>query len=379
MVRLFGKGNITSMVFLSPTPLNRLTHGPVAKAAPTLPEQIAALAAKLEPGLAKAVLAYLTKQQDAVTLEALLAAVTTGNIGNIEALLATADTAAEAAGIRDALQDAIHTAGAVVAGSVPRLHGVTFTFNRLSPLLTQWLQGYSLNLIREMDRVTLAGIRTALQAGNTAGQSPIGVARDVRQGIGLTQRQQQAVANYRTQLESWHTRTSASGFNLGGKISRRNGRQTFAIDADGNPLDKIFERRLRDFRFDGQLQTALSTGKALTPAQIDKMVAAYQRKYLRYRSEMIARTEAVRTNNAGIQEAWRQAIEKGQVTEASLRRYWKVADGDERLCNLCRPIPIKNKEGVLFAAPFSTDKGAIMLPPAHPACRCVVFITIKEQ
>jgi hypothetical protein len=193
--------------------------------------------------------------------------------------------------------------------------------------------------------------------------------------IGLTDRQAQAVKNFRKELETFHLRRSAGGYNLGGKISRApGGAQVYALDEDGQLKDGILERRLRDFRFDGQLQRAMQQGKPLTPAQIDKMVEAYARKYLKYRSETIARTEALRTTNFGVQDAWRQAIASGTVPEENIRRQW-VLSRDERLCSLCAPVPRMNpKLGVAFGQPFATPKGAQMLPPLHPNCRCTIWV-----
>ena len=115
-------------------------------------------------------------------------------------------------------------------------------------------------------------------------------------------------------------------------------------------------------------------GGPFTPAQLDKMVAASARKYRQFRSQTIARTEALRATNFGVQDAWRQLIEAGGAPEALVRRQWVVAK-DERLCDVCAPVPGLNpKRGVPFAQPFATPVGPLMMPPAHPNCRCTVFI-----
>ena len=126
------------------------------------------------------------------------------------------------------------------------------------------------------------------------------------------------------------------------------------------------------------MQRAMQTGKPLTPEQIDKMVAAYARKYKAFRARTIARTEAIRANNMGIQDAWRQAIESGKVSESLVRRQWIVAR-DERLCEICAPIPRLNpKVGVKQGQPFATPKGPMSMPPAHPNCRCTMVIRMWE-
>lgn len=341
--------------------------------------EVERLAAKLEPKVAAAILALLQKMKAGVDLTALAAALKAGDINAALALLGAVNTAGEAAAVGGALQDAVWAGGALALTQFNApVSGVSFVFDRLEPRLISWLKGYSYNLIREIGDVTREAIQDRLITGFNAGKGPIDIAREVRGAIGLTKRQGNAVAAYRKELESFHRKRTAAGFNLGAKIDRVNGRQVFKPDDDGLPKDGILDRRLRDFRYDGQLKRAMETGKPLTPAQIDKMVAAYERKYLRYRSEVIARTETMRTLNYGVQEGWRQIIEGGGASESLVRRRWSVAK-DERLCEVCAPIPRMNpKQGVAFGAPFSTPKGPVMLPPMHPNCRCSVFIKAIE-
>jgi Phage Mu protein F like protein len=370
-----------------PAPLQRLRPGYVppeavvskARRGSDPLEEIERLAAKYEPAIAKSILAYLQTVKDGIDLNVLIEALKTGDINSVMAVLAAVDTTVARAAAIDALRNAAWGGAAYAASGInASITGVHFAFDRLNPRLISWLNSYTLELIRQIDAGTKEAIRDSLTQGMSAGAGPIDTARKVRGAIGLTRRQQAAVATYRKELETFHERSSAKGYNLGGKISRANGRQVFAIDDDGNPKDGIFERRLRDFRFDGQLQTAMDKKKPLTKAQIDKMVSAYERKYLKYRSETIARTESLRTTNFGVQDAWRQAIEQGKISEPLVRREWIVAR-DERLCQICAPIPKMNgKRGVKFDQPFATPKGPVMLPPIHPNCRCTVFIRQYE-
>lgn len=337
--------------------------------------EIEQLAKKIEPALAEAIMAYLQGMKDSVNLQALADALASGDIGKVIGLLVGADLGAAKEQVADAVQAAVWGGAAIAAvGINDGIRGIHFAFDKLNPRLVTWLQTYSLNLIRQITDETKEAIRDKLVLGMTAGKSPIAVARQVKGAIGLTARQSKAVENYRKELETFHLKSSAGGYGLGSKIDRVNGRQVFKPDEDGTPMDGIDLRRLRDFRYDGQLKQAMASGKPLTAAQIDKMVAAYERKYLRHRSETIARTEALRTTNFGVQDAWRQAIEGGKASESLVRRQWIVAK-DERLCEVCAPVPKLNpKRGVKFDQPFATPKGPVMLPPVHPNCRCTVFI-----
>lgn len=348
---------------------------PFAKAKrPADVEEIEALAAKLEPGIAKAIVAALQAQKDAVDLKALAAAIAAGKIDEALSLLGLANIPEALAGVTTSLQNATFTAGGLAASQIAeRLSGVTFAFDQLNPRLITWLQTYSLGLIRQIDTTTKEAIRSALTNGMNAGLNPRDAARQVRAVVGLTDKQAKAVQNFRRELERFHLKSTAGGYKLGAKIDRVNGAQVFRPDEDGLPKDGITERRLRDFRYDAQLKRSMTTGKPLTPEQIDKMVDAYSRKYLKFRSETIARTEAIRTTNFGVQDAWRQAIEKGKVPESLVRRTWIVAR-DERTCEICSPIPGLNKKGVMFGQPFQTPDGPQFLPPMHPNCRCTIWI-----
>lgn len=345
------------------------------------PEQLSeieALAAKMEPKLAKALLDLLNKLQGGVDLEAVLAALQANDVSKVIALIAAAPDPITETAVVNAVQDTVWAAGALAATHAGQFSSITFQFNRLNPRLIDWLQGYSLGLIKQIKDDTKEAIREKLVTGMTAGDNPIKVARQIKTEIGLTAKQAKAVSNYRKELETFHLKSGAKAYGLGNKIDRVNGRQVFKPDEDGSPMDGIDLRRLRDFRFDSKLKAAMSTGKPIPPAQIDKMVEAYARKYRQFRSQTIARTEALRSTNFGVQDAWRQIIESGAAPEELVRRQWIVAR-DERLCEVCSPIPKMNpKKGVPFAQAFNTPNGLQMLPPMHPNCRCTVFIRRYE-
>ena len=356
--------------------INRLIISrPVRKARRDDLAEIEALARKLEPGMARAILKALNQLKDSISLDMLADALKSGDVGRVLALLDVELFLAGAADLRSAANGAAWAGGAAAAAAIkPLVRGGAFAFDQLNPRLIDWLQSYSLGMIRQIHDGTKEGVRQALISGMNQGRNPIDVARAIKPIIGLTDRQAQAVMNFRKELETFHLRRTGGGYNLGAKIDRVNGRQVFRPGEDGTPKDGITERRLRDFRFDGQLSAAARNKKPLSPAKIDQMVDAYSRKYLRHRSEVIARTEAMRTTNIGVQDAWRQVIEANKVSESLVRRQWHVSR-DERTCETCSPIPSMNpKVGVEFGKPFRPPKGLVMLPPLHPNCRCTVFI-----
>lgn len=339
---------------------------------------IEALAFKLEGSLAKTILGALLDQAATISIDDIAEALIAGDVGKVLRLLDLPEALAALGKIASGLQSGTFAAGTLAAASIYTPGGASFVFNQLNPRLITWLQTYSLGLIREINTTTKEGVRQYLVSGMQSGKGPRQVASEVKGIIGLTNRQAQAVKNFRKELETMHQKRNANGWGLGKEVARRNGTQINVLNEDGTNQDGINERRLRDFRYDGQLKAAVTSGKPLSPAQIDRMVKAYERKYLAYRARTIARTEAIRTTNIGVQDAWQQAIDTGTVAEAQVRKQWLVAR-DERLCESCGPIPRLNpKIGVKHSASFKTPEGPQMLPPMHPNCRCTVFYRTYE-
>jgi hypothetical protein len=348
----------------------RIPHMHKVEKAATI-DEVEALAASYAPSVAKAIIYALEHSIEEIDLDALASALASGNLQKVLDMLKL-----QLQPVADALTNVAWAGGTYASEHMP-INRMEWHFNRLNPVLIQWLQEYTLGLIRQVSNSTVAAVRAQLIAGMQAGIGPRAQATNIKSIIGLTDRQAQAVLNFRKELEGFHDKRTAGGYKLGAKIDRRNGAQIFRQGEGGNPLDGITERRLRDFRYDKMLARSMEQKKALTPEQIDKMVNAYARKYRKYRAETIARTESMRALNMGIQEGWRQAVNDGKIVEDLVRRFWKVAS-DERTCPVCKPIPKLNLGGVKLGMPFITSEGAVFLPPMHPDCRCHVFIRALE-
>ncbi len=107
---------------------------------------------------------------------------------------------------------------------------------------------------------------------------------------------------------------------------------------------------------------------------IDAAVTNYIENYLDYRAATIAQTESVRASNAGLQDAYRQAIARGALPSDAVTQHWKVAL-DERTCPVCRSIPDLNPDGIRIEQPFISIGGPFTVPPdPHPNCRCSLEI-----
>jgi hypothetical protein len=175
-------------------------------------------------------------------------------------------------------------------------------------------------------------IRTAQQIlsdGLAKRIAPAQIARSLRETLGMSELEAAAIESYRRALQSG-TASSLS-------------------------------RALRDRRFDARVLRG-----DMSDDQIDQMTQRYADRYRAFRALRIARTESLRAANQGRRAAW---VQYADATGRGVRRFWQTA-GDEIVCAVCAPIPGMNPEGVALDEPYATPKGPMMMPPAHPNCRC---------
>ena len=176
------------------------------------------------------------------------------------------------------------------------------------------MRDYQFGLVRGLDQETREGLHTYLRAGLQAGRNPRDTARQIRDIIGLTPRQAQAVANYRTALEQ---------------------REASAL-----------QRVLRDRRFDPSVRAHLQGVRPLTQEKIDTLVA---------------------------QEAmWRSAAGDGLIQgEAYVKRWVARLDGRTRP----EHVALHGTEVALHDVFTMPESGAqVWGPPFAPNCRCVAWV-----
>jgi hypothetical protein len=244
-------------------------------------------------------------------------------------------------------------AGGAFASAVGASFKVVVNFDAFNPSAAQWVQDYKLSLITAISENTRRGIQQRLFAGINAGDNPLTIARNIKQGLGLTYDQMKTVERYRGALEN---------------------------------LDRYaLSLALRDRRFDRTVLAAIAEQRSLSSKQIDRMVAGMTRKKLRHRAETIARTEAIRAVNAGKHLAFLQAVESGVVEEERIRRFW-MHSHDSKVRDSHLAIPEMNPDGVGLEEPFQSPLGNILFPgdpAATPGnsvnCRCAVEIRIEPK
>ena len=273
------------------------------------PESLAELVRLLESGQLDAAVAYLTGSPRAVAaVSAARSAYAGGIIRTVSAV------------VRDIASESPRRL--VIASPVASPD--------LIAAVRRWEDGAFARVQREVREGLRATIATELERG--IGPRQVAVRLKAGMGGGLTAYDRKIIANFRRELEEGRI----------GDASRR----------------ALRDRRLR-----------LTN---LTPAQIDKAVAAYERKLVAFRAETFARTAAMQAANEASGVGWKEAVRQGVVPAAEVRRYW-VVSADERLCQVCAPVPGLNENGVGLDDLFTTPNGPALHPPLHPKCRCTTW------
>lgn len=183
-------------------------------------------------------------------------------------------------------------------------------FNMRNEWVEQDLRRYSSNFITNITQDTKDAVRIALEAGMSRGDNPRRVALDIvgrinpvskkREGgiIGLSSNQVRWVNNAVIYLQT--------------------------LD------EKYLSLGLRDKRFDKTVIKAIQSGTPLDQDTISKLTTAYKKNALKYRGEMVARTETMQSINRGEYASLQTGIEEGYFTERQITAYWDDS-GDGRV------------------------------------------------
>jgi hypothetical protein len=247
------------------------------------------------------------------------------------------------------------TAGQSTADFLRGADVARIVFNQVNLNAVAAMQATRLELIREFTAEQRKATSLALVSGVESGTNPRAAARDFRDSIGLTSTQWTHVANYRAALER--------------------------VGLDDAAAENALGRALRDKRTDRTVLAAQRAGRRLPATKIDMMVRRYTERYVKYRSEVIGRTEAMRAVNQGNEEAYRQAIAAGDIRAEQIVREWRTRlDGRERRTHM-----FLNGQTRGWGESWVTENGEIKYPgdPDAPAketiqCRCALLTRIRQ-
>lgn len=212
-----------------------------------------------------------------------------------------------------------------------------------------------MELLRGLTIQQRQATQQAIASAFETGYSPRQVARAIRESIGLTPRQEQAVRNYRRMLESQSA--------------------------------EALSRELRDRRFDRTVRNAFSGDKVktLTSDQIDKMVEAYRKNSVNHRALVIARTQGLRAMNEARNEALEQVMEPLSEFYVAFKTWIATHDGRTRDWHASM-----TGQKVRMGQPFVDGLGNVLQFPGDPSapaettisCRCsftVDVVPIDEE
>ena len=283
--------------------------------------------------------AAVRRMKASVSIDALANMLSTGRFNE-----ALASLEVHMARFADEVNEIYILAGKDTAKLLEDVLEVMVDFDAINDRAVRLMRENKLRLVREFLDSQRAATQHALVEGVTEGLNPIAQARAFRDSIGLTSRQEAAVGNYRRLL------------------------QTGDRDA--------LVRALRDRRYDPTVRRAIASDRPLTTSQIDRMVARYRERYIKYRSEVIARTESLKIVHQGNDEMYHQAVESGKLDASEITRSWVTAQ-DERVRGTHSSMGGQTRG---FDEPFTSGAGWLLRYPGDPfappaeviQCRCAI-------
>ncbi len=209
------------------------------------------------------------------------------------------------------IQEAVGLTAAKIIPELPR-QAKELRFDSTNPRVLEFINTEVAGYVREVEQETRAAVQSAIRKAIDEGQSSSQAADRIKQTIGLTEKQEIAVENYR--------------------------------------------------------QNQIKAG--VKGRKLETRVAAYRKRTINNRAKVIARTEMTRAANQANQEVWNQAVEQGFVDRAKVKKQW-IAIVDSRTSDICLSL---HGQKVDLDANFVSEHGSWMRPPGHPNCRSELVI-----
>lgn len=223
---------------------------------------------------------------------------------------------------------------------------VAISFDELRPSVVRLMQQNQLNLVTQLTDQQRASLRRAFTETISRTGRRSDLTRAIRNSIGLTTQQLNAIDHYRNLLEQG------------------------SRDA--------LEMTLRDRRFDSTVENVSRNETPLTPEQINRMVDRYRFRQLNHRASIIAGTESLRLVNQARHEALVQAADQAEIPPENIVRVWQtIRDGRQRHTHDSMHGQTRG-----LNEPFVSPSGSQLLYPGDisaPAkeivnCRCIFIV-----
>lgn len=316
----------------------------------TTAHKLLAAAEGVEEDLAAGIGRAFTRWKDAVTPESVAAPEVQGGLFDqldapLLAGMAPLDRATSA-GVTAPTRIQLPPGGGQEGGE-PKPRLLHFGFNTRSTDVEQYAKRYRYDRVREITDAQRKNIRQIIATATNTADPPAVIARKIRDIVGLTAGQARIVQNYRMQLET------------------------------NDPRSLTYS--LRDKRFDRTVKKALEEKKPLGAEQVDKLVDAYQRRFIAHRAMTIARTESLRAANNGHVQAVQYWLD--DHPEYTVAKTW-IATEDDRTRPDHRALHRQTVIGM--KTPFTCESGEQILWPHDPKaaakevinCRCTTMLAL---
>lgn len=250
--------------------------------------------------------------------------------------------------LRPVIESAILESGRAVIAVLPSAAvSGPLVFSLTIPQVSAYVNNYVGQRIVEIATETRNAVQIAVHDGIVTGRNPKQVARDFRSSIGLTTNQERTVQRFRAALE-----TGDSAY----------------VNSLTTPTDRM--------------KSAAESGK-LSQAQIDKMTEDMRLRYVKQRTETIARTESLTAVSVGQDQAIRQGQAIGSVANELVKKWLYRHDGRTRDAHISTG---ENNGWIPMDRTFSTPLGPLMFPrdPNGSAsnvinCRCRVAYSLPAD
>ena len=263
--------------------------------------------------------------------------IATGAVDRVIAYALTdADFATAFSGYRARIQLVTRDAAAYFGKTIPGVPAKTVgvAFDYLNPRVVDAVRQLDSKMMQKLATDTRQTVRDIIQQGLESGAGPRTTARALRDVLALAPNQLAAIQHYREALVAGD-KSKALGYEL------------------------------RDRRFDG-----ITKRGDLTPAQVDKMEAAYRSRMIAFNAETNARTATLDAFKLGQELSWKDAKDKGLLGERDvLVKQWKGVMDPPRERE--EHVAMEG-ETVLMDEPYSNGE---MIPGESTYnCRCLSIV-----
>lgn len=322
------------------------------------------LEALMIPEIRQAFLAAMQTVADSAIINEMVLAIESADLERL--MRASGYTPAVLASVLDAIEEAYKRGALMTVADWPKViptptGPAVFRFDMRNPIVEADLKNFSSMWVTQITSEVRETIRTMLNYGMIAGNNPrktalqiagvINKATGKREGgaIGLSSNQTKWSTNARTYLET---------------------------------LDKRYlSLKLRDKRFDSVFKRALESGKPLSQQDVGRFMVSYNNRALKYRADVVARTETVQALNRGERIAHDQILNEGLIREDQVTKEWDDT-GDGRVRTTHSVLAVKygpGKDIPLNEAFVSPSGSRLMYPGDHSLgadaseiihCRC---------